>query len=106
MLAAGWVEEVRRILAAGYSPDLPSLSSMGYREIARHLAGEISLEEATRQIRTAHHRLARRQYAWFKPSDSRIHWLTADGTEEQQAERVLAGHLLLAKAPGGLLAKP
>ena len=106
MLTVGWVEEVRRILTAGFSPDLPALSSMGYREIIRHLAGEISLEEVTRQIRTAHHRLARRQYAWFKPADSRIHWLTADGTEEQQAERVLAGHLPLAKATGRLLTKP
>ena len=90
MLAAGWVEEVRRILAAGYSPDLPSLSSMGYRELARHLAGEIPLSEASQRIKTAHHRLARRQYAWFKPADPRIHWLTADGTEEHQAGRVMA----------------
>ena len=91
MLADGWVDEVRRILASGYSPGLPSLSSMGYRELARHLAGEITLEEARRQIRTAHHRLARRQYAWFKPADPRIRWLLADGTEQQQAQRVLAG---------------
>ena len=106
MLAAGWVEEVRRILAAGYSPDLPSLSGMGYRELARHLAGEITLEEASRQIRTAHHRLVRRQYAWFKPADPRIRWLTADGTEEQQAERVLAAWPTPTDAAGSLLAAP
>ena len=106
MLTVGWVEEVRRILAAGFSPDLPALSSMGYRELARYVADDISLEEATRQIRTAHHRLARRQYAWFKPVDPRIHWLTADGTEEQQAERVLLERLPLAKTTGRLLTKP
>ena len=98
MLAAGWVEEVRRILAAGYSSDLSSLSSMGYRELALHLAGEIPLSEACRQIKTAHHRLARRQYTWFKPTDPRIHWLTADGTEEEQAERVMVERLHLAEA--------
>ena len=99
MLAAGWVEEVRRILAAGYSPDLPALSSMGYRELAAHIAGDISLPEAARRIKNAHHRLARRQYAWFKPSDPRIRWLLADGTEEQQAERALAERVARATGP-------
>lgn len=106
MLADGWVDEVRRILAAGYSPDLPSLSSMGYRELARHVAGDISLDEARRQIRAAHHRLARRQYAWFKPTDPRIRWLTADGTEDQQAERALAEWPGLTNATGKLLTTP
>ena len=106
MLAAGWVEEVQGLLAAGYAPDLPALSSMGYRELARHLAGDISLTEASHSIKTAHHRLARRQYAWFKPADPRIHWLLADGTEEEQADRVIAERLPLAKATGRLLARP
>ena len=106
MLADGWVDEVQRILAAGRSPDLPSLSSMGYRELARHVASEITLEEASRQIRAAHHRLARRQYAWFKPADPRIHWLLADGTEAKQAERVLAEWPALTHAAGSLLPAP
>ena len=106
MVADGWVDEVRRILAAGYSPDLPSLSSMGYRELARHLAGELSLEEACRQIRTAHHRLARRQYAWFKPADPRIRWLTADGTEEQQAQRAMSEWGAFTNAAESLLSTP
>ena len=106
MLAGGWVDEVRRILAAGHAPDLPSLSSMGYRELARHVAGDITLDEVRRQIRAAHHRLARRQYAWFKPADPRIRWLTADGTEEQQAERVLSQWPALANTAGSLLTAP
>ena len=40
MVAAGLVEEMASLLDAGYSPDLPSLSSLGYREIAAHLRGE------------------------------------------------------------------
>ena len=80
---------------------------MGYRELARHLAGDVSLAEACRQIKTAHHRLARRQYAWFKPADPRIHWLRSDGTEEQQAERVLDGTPSLSESDQGrLLPKP
>ena len=77
MLAGGWLDEVRALLDAGYAATLPAMSSMGYRELTQHLAGEISLDEAARRIKLAHHRLARQQYTWFKPSDASIHWLVA-----------------------------
>ena len=90
MLSGGWLDEVRALLDAGYSPELPSLSSMGYRELAQHLAGELPLEEAARRIKLAHHRLARQQYTWFKPTDARIHWLVAGAGVEARAEGVVA----------------
>ena len=34
MMASGFVEEVQKLLHMGYSADLPSMSSLGYREIA------------------------------------------------------------------------
>ncbi len=84
MIAGGWLDEVRALIDAGYAPSLPALSSMGYAELAQHLAGELPLDEAVRRIKLAHHRLARQQYTWFKPSDARIHWLvTGDGLEAQ-----------------------
>jgi tRNA dimethylallyltransferase len=46
MLEAGFVGEVQGLLERGYSPDLPTLSAIGYLEIARFLQGELSLEEA------------------------------------------------------------
>lgn len=75
MVAAGFVEEVRSLLDRGYSLDLPAMSSLGYREIGRYLAGEMELDEAVQQIKYATHRFARRQYSWFRLSDERIHWM-------------------------------
>jgi tRNA dimethylallyltransferase len=46
MIADGLVAEVKGLLAKGYSPDLPSLSAIGYQEIGRYLRGEITLDEA------------------------------------------------------------
>ena len=77
MFAAGWPQEVARLLEMGYSSELPSMSSLGYREVAAHLAGEMSLDEAKERIKTATHRFARSQYAWFKLNDPRIKWLNA-----------------------------
>ncbi len=77
MFATGWPQEVARLLEMGYSAELPSMSSLGYREVAAHLAGEMSLDEAKERIKTATHRFARSQYAWFKLNDPRIQWLNA-----------------------------
>ena len=90
MLAGGWLDEVRALLDAGYSAGLASLSSMGYRELAQHVLGELSLEEAARRIKLAHHRLARQQYTWFKPTDARIRWLVAGASVEAQSEAVVS----------------
>jgi tRNA dimethylallyltransferase len=76
MLAAGWVEEVETLVAGGFGGWLTSSQAIGYAELARHLAGELSLEDAVRQTvkRTRH--LARRQMAWFR-RDPRIRWFDA-----------------------------
>ena len=90
MVDGGWPQEVARLLAIGYSTDLPSMSGLGYREMAAYLSGELSLQEAVERIKTATHRFARSQYAWFRLSDPRIHWLEADdeGLVEQAARMV------------------
>jgi tRNA dimethylallyltransferase len=74
MLEAGFVEEVRALLAHGYSPDLPTMSAIGYREIVAYLQGKISLEQAVERIRRATRVFVRRQANWFKPDDPNIHW--------------------------------
>ena len=78
MVDVGWTQEVARLLEMGYPPSLPSMSSLGYREMAAYLSGDLSLEEAVERIKTATHRYARSQYAWFKLNDPRIQWLEAN----------------------------
>jgi tRNA dimethylallyltransferase len=87
MLARGLVDEVRSLNAAGYSCDLPPLASIGYRQICAHLRGDLALEEATAQIKTETHRLARMQHTWFREADPRIHWLAADAPDLLAAAR-------------------
>jgi len=76
MLASGWIEEVETLVARGFGGWLTSTQAIGYAELARHLAGELSMEDAVRQTITRTHRLARRQMAWFR-RDPRIRWLDA-----------------------------
>lgn len=74
MLRQGWLEEVRHLLAEGLSPTLPALTSTGYRELIRHLRGELPLDEAVRLVKYSTHAYIRRQYAWLR-RDERLVWL-------------------------------
>jgi len=76
MLAAGWVDEVRRLLAVGSSPSLPAFQAIGYRQLAGHIGGEVTLEEATERIVRATRQYAKRQMTWFR-RQSGIEWFPA-----------------------------
>lgn len=97
MVRRGLVEEVRRLLAAGYSPGLPAMSSIGYKEVCQHLQGEISLAEAVERIKTGTHRLVRHQENWFRRSDRRIRWLRADDPALVERAAALMEELLRAR---------
>ena len=79
MMDAGFLSEVERLAEAGYPTGKGALASPGYRELGQYLMGELSLAEAISRTKTQTHRLARRQYTWFKLSDPRIVWLDNSG---------------------------
>ena len=74
MIEQGFVQEVENLVARGYDFTLPSMSGIGYQQIGQYLKGEMTLEEAVIKTKMSTHRFIRHQYAWFKPSDSSIHW--------------------------------
>jgi tRNA dimethylallyltransferase len=76
MLALGWLEEVEGLLARGFGSWLTSTQAIGYSELARHLDGRLSLEEAWEGTVRRTKNLARRQMAWFR-RDPRVRWFDA-----------------------------
>lgn len=73
-IRVGLVDEVRRLLDAGYDRTLPSMQGLGYKEIVAYLDGHVSLEEAGRVLKRNTRRFAKRQSTWFR-RDGRIRWL-------------------------------
>ncbi len=78
MFASGLIEEVRVLLENGYDSELPSMSAIGYREVALYLKGQMTLEEAKTLMRSNTRKFIRRQRNWFKPDDPNIHWYSME----------------------------
>jgi len=74
MLAAGWLDEVRGLVAAGVDEQAPAMRALGYRELLALLRGQVSRDEAVGRITVLCQRFAKRQTTWFNRVPS-IHWL-------------------------------
>jgi tRNA dimethylallyltransferase len=89
MLAAGWMGEVRRLVASGLSADAKPFDFIGYRELRAVLNGEMNLEDAKATIQQATRRYAKRQLTWFR-RDAQIHWLSGFGQDAAIQQQMLA----------------
>lgn len=85
-LAAGAIEETQRLLES-YSPDLPSMTAIGYRSIIKYLAGELSRDELIVQWTHDELAYAKRQLTWFAKVAG-IHWFdpSVEGVGDQVEE--------------------
>jgi tRNA dimethylallyltransferase len=84
MIAGGLRDEVQALLDRGYSPELNTLSAIGYREMVAHIRGEMSLEDAVVLMKRLTRRYVRQQANWFRQEDGSIHWFSAcEGVETQ-----------------------
>lgn len=77
MMDRGLLHEVRKLFDRGdLNPRLPSMRSVGYRQLWEHLAGGCSLQEGVRQAILATRHLARRQLIWLRGLEG-LQWLDA-----------------------------
>ncbi|HYK83490.1 MAG TPA: tRNA (adenosine(37)-N6)-dimethylallyltransferase MiaA [Gemmatimonadales bacterium] len=97
MLAAGWIAEVRDVLARGVAPQAPGLDAVGYREVVALLQGRLAAAALRDAIVVATRRYAKRQDTWFRnqlraPGAGRRAWevWTVDAVESPEA---LAGKI-------------
>jgi len=89
MIEQGLVEEVTGLRQKGYGLHLPSMSSIGYKQIGMFLEGKLDLATAIQEIKYETHRFARHQYAWFPLKDERIQWYDVrEGFEDRVRELV------------------
>ncbi len=88
MMAEGLLEETKRLLAAGYYPPLPAITSLGYREMIDYIEGKLTLDQAIERFKTETHRYVRHQYTWFRKMQEIIWFKLASADLEAIYQRV------------------
>jgi tRNA dimethylallyltransferase len=88
MLARGWMDEVRALLAGGLLEPAKPFDFIGYRELRAVLRGEMKIEEAHAAIQQATRRYAKRQLTWFR-KDPGVNWCEGFGDDPQVQRQAL-----------------
>lgn len=83
MMDKGLLNEVTSLVEKGYSFDLKSMQSIGYKHMAIFIRNEVDLPEAIRLLKRDTRRYAKRQFTWFN-KDQKIIWLKPSEINEAE----------------------
>jgi tRNA dimethylallyltransferase len=86
MMEAGFLEEVKNLIAENYSFQLPALRTFGYLDIEAFLNGKIGLDKALDNFKQGSRNYAKRQLTWFR-ADKKIEWI--DIKQDSPVETIL-----------------
>ena len=91
-LEGGMIEEVRKILNSGVTPDDLIYYGLEYKYITQHLIGKLTYTEMESALNTAIHQFAKRQMTWFRKMEREgvnILWIDGSLTPEKRVEAAL-----------------
>ena len=86
------IDEVRRLLDEGISPDDLIYYGLEYKYVTQHVIGQLTLDAMRVQLETAIHQFAKRQMTWFRGMERRgfaIHWIDALLPVSEKTDQVL-----------------
>ena len=84
MMNAGWLEETRQLIERDPSPSRTASQALGYRDLIRHLAGELTLAKAVELTKISTRQFAKRQHTWFRNLEECLA-IPMTGTESPEA---------------------
>lgn len=87
----GFVNEVKKLLAQGYSPGLPTMSAIGYKECVDFIQGRLGEEQAKKELKRMSRIYVRRQSVWFTEKDP-IRWFDAGENCVSEIEEYIIGY--------------
>jgi tRNA dimethylallyltransferase len=87
MFDNGLIEETQR-LGDRYGNSARSLASLGYKQAAQYLSGELTLEQAIAAARQGHRNYAKRQMTWFR-REPQVQWIEGFGSDVKVQQQAL-----------------
>lgn len=92
-LDEGMIEEVKKLLAQGITPDDLIYYGLEYKYLTLYAIGKMTYEEMYNGLEIAIHQFAKRQMTWFRGMERRgfnIHWISASLPTSEKIKKVLA----------------
>jgi len=92
-LNEGMIDEVKKLLSTGISPDDLIYYGLEHKFLTQYILGELSYDEMFKNLETAIHQFAKRQMTWFRKmerSGFEIHWLDSQSTMDNNVKEVLS----------------
>ncbi len=86
-LENGMIDEAKRLLSSGISPEMLEFYGLEYKYLSRFVTGKISYHEMFNSLNVAIHQFAKRQMTWFRKMEregTRIHWIDANHSLEEK----------------------
>ena len=93
MLKDGLIEETKKLLDMGYSKNLNSLNTIGYKEVMDYLDGKIDYDKMKHLIKRNTRRFARRQIIWYRRYDDAV-WIDLSELGFKKAKEKLVEMIL------------
>ena len=90
MITDGLVDEVKNLLAAGYSESSVAMQGLGYRQLFPYFRGECTLEEAVARIQLETRHFAKRQMTWFRREGDVIFLERDKSTDEELLQTIIS----------------
>lgn len=87
MFDAGVINETRQLVEK-YGEAAGPLSSIGYKQVVKHLKGELDLPATISAVQQAHRNYAKRQMTWFSREPD-VHWLAGFGDNPEVQHRAV-----------------
>lgn len=87
MFEQGLVEETRTLMDR-YGRTAHALDSLGYKQAAQYLRGELDLEQAIALAQQGHRNYAKRQMTWFR-REPEVHWISGFGDDPAVQEQCM-----------------
>lgn len=91
-LSSGMVEETKKLLESGITPEKLEFFGLEYKYLNRFVLGKMSYNEMFQSLNTAIHQFAKRQMTWFRKMEKEgffIHWIPAEMDDEEKVGKVL-----------------
>ncbi len=88
MFEMGLVNETQQLIDR-YGPEIRPLASLGYKQVAQLLRGELTKEQAVQAAQQGHRNYAKRQMTWFR-REPEVFWLKGFGDDPHIQQQAIA----------------